>query len=84
VLWPVGGGEHEDLATCFDAVEQDEELGDGGNLVLGALGGARGGDGVYFVEQNDGWGEFLRAFEDGPEGGLGLANPLPRKQQSRI
>jgi hypothetical protein len=36
VLWAVGGGKHEDLAAFLDAVEQDQELGDGGNQVLGA------------------------------------------------
>jgi hypothetical protein len=29
VLGAVGSGEHEDLAAGLDAVEQDEELGDG-------------------------------------------------------
>jgi hypothetical protein len=51
----VGGGEHEDLAAGFDAVEQDEKLGEGGYLVLSALGGAGGSDGVYLVKEDDGW-----------------------------
>jgi len=41
-LRAVGGGEDEDLATGLNAVEEDEELGDGGNLVLGAFGRAGG------------------------------------------
>jgi len=41
VLGAIGGGEHEDLTARFDAIEQDQELGDGGDLVLGTLGRAR-------------------------------------------
>jgi hypothetical protein len=34
VLGTVGGGEDEDLTAFLDAIEQDQQLGDGGNLVL--------------------------------------------------
>jgi hypothetical protein len=50
MLGPVAGGDHEDLAAGLDTVEKDHELCDGGDLVLGALGGARRGDGIEFVE----------------------------------
>src|ERR1019366_8304338 len=76
MLGTVGGGEHEYLAAFLDAVEQDQELGGGGGVVLGAFGGAGGSDGVYFVEENDGRGEFLSALEDVTDGGFGLADPL--------
>jgi hypothetical protein len=50
VLGSVGGGQHEYLAAFLDAIEQDQELGDGGNLVLGALCRPRRGDRVYLVK----------------------------------
>jgi hypothetical protein len=46
VLGPVGGGQDEDLTACFDAVEQNQELGDSGDLELGALGRPRWGEGM--------------------------------------
>jgi hypothetical protein len=62
LLGAIGGGEDEDLTTLFDAVEEDEELGDGGDLVLGALGGARGGNRVDLIKKNEGRSEFLSAL----------------------
>ena len=76
MLGAVGGGEHEDLAAGCDTVEQNEKLGDGGHLVLGALGGARRGNRVYFVEENGGRDELLSAREDVTDGGFGLADPF--------
>ena len=34
------------------------------------------GDAVDLIEQDDGRGELLRAFEDSPDGGLGFADPF--------
>ena len=76
MLGAVGCGEHEDLAALFNAVEQDQELGDGRDLVLGTLGRARGGNRVYLVEQDDSWREFLRSLEDVSDCSFGPADPF--------
>jgi len=81
MLGAVGGGQHKNLTAFLYAVEQDQELGDDRDLMLGALGRARWGDGIDLVEQDDGRGEFLSALEDVSERGLGLADPL--RQESR-
>jgi hypothetical protein len=40
-------------------------------LVLGALGGARRGDAINLIEQDDGGSELLCALEDLSDGGFG-------------
>jgi hypothetical protein len=73
-LGAVGDGQHEDLTACFDAVEQGQESGDDRDLILGALGRARWGNGIDLVEEDDGRGKLLCAREDLSERGLGLAD----------
>src|ERR687898_2759496 len=73
---PVGGGYHADSSEVVQPVHQGEELGDEGRLEALAHHVARGGEGVYLVEEYDRGRLGPRLVEDGAQPGLALAPEL--------
>ena len=81
VFRPIRRGKHENFSTIFQPIQQSEELGHHGLLVMGVCRGPRYPETVDLVEKDDGGGMLPGPLEDAPERGLGLAHPL--RQQGR-
>src|ERR687897_1257426 len=74
--WPIGGGYDAYPAQIVEPVHEGEELGDEGGLEALAHHVARGGEGVYLVEEDDRGRLGPRFVEDGAQLGLALAPEL--------
>src|SRR5919199_2768856 len=72
----IGRRDDADTPEIIKAVHQGEELGDEGSLEALAHHIARGGEGVYLVEEDDRGRLLSRLVEDGAEPGLALAPVL--------
>src|SRR5215213_7560637 len=73
---PVGGGNDADSPEVVQPVHEGEKLGDEGGLEALAHHVARGGEGVYLVEEDDRGRLGPRLVEDGAQLGLALAPEL--------
>src|SRR5215218_1457117 len=73
---PVGGGNDADSPEVVQPVHEGEKLGDEGGLEALAHHVARGGEGVYLVEEDDRGRLGPRLVENGAQLGLALAPEL--------
>ncbi len=72
-LFPVGGSDHNHLASLFQAIHHGQELGHHSSLHLPCNLTPLRGNGVDLVYEYDGWSGLLRLLEDLPQPLLALS-----------